>query len=215
MGVKQTVIKGIPVMMLRKSYIGELGWEVQTRAEYAQQLWDVLWHAGAPHGLTAAGRAAFSALRLEKCYRTWGMDMTTEHNPYEAGLGFAVQLDKRGDYVGKTVIQQYSQQAFTRRLRCLVIDDGHSMVLGKEPVYRGDQSIGYVTCSEFGYTIGKPIAYAWLPAAVGEGDSVGIEYFGRRIHATVTAEPLFDPQLSRAHDDRSSSAVDKRFKHLL
>lgn len=103
----------------------------------------------------------------------------------------------------------------TRRLQRLVIDNGHSMVLGKEPVYQDDQSIGYVKSSGFDYTIGKPIAYARLPAAVGKEGSVEIEYFGRRIQATVTEEPLFNPQLSRVHDDDSSTTVDRRFKHLL
>ena len=76
---------------MRLSYVGELGWELYTTADNGQRLWDVLWAEGQRHGIIAAGRAAFNSLRLEKGYRSWGTDMTTEHNPYEAGLGFAVQ----------------------------------------------------------------------------------------------------------------------------
>jgi glycine cleavage system aminomethyltransferase T len=71
------------------------------------------------------------------------------------------------------------------------------MVLGKEPVFYKDEPVGYVTSAAFGYTIGKPIAYAYLPGGVAEGDAVEIEYFGNRIRATVTPEPLYDPEMKR------------------
>ena len=88
---KQVRIGGVPVTAMRLSYVGELGWELYTTADNGQRLWDVLWAAGQPHGVIAAGRAAFNSLRLEKGYRSWGTDMTTEHNPYEAGAGLRRQ----------------------------------------------------------------------------------------------------------------------------
>ena len=88
---------------MRLSYVGELGWELYTSADLGLRLWDVLLAAGSDHGIIAAGRAAFNSLRLEKGYRSWGHDMTTEHNPYEAGLGFAVRPDK-GDFVGRAAL---------------------------------------------------------------------------------------------------------------
>ncbi|KAK2761405.1 hypothetical protein FQN54_001927 [Arachnomyces sp. PD_36] len=199
--LKKANIVGIPVIMMRKSYVGEQGWEIQTSAEYGQRLWDALWQAGRPHGLVAAGRSAFNALRLEKGYRTYGVDMTTEHDPYEAGIEFAIARDKKEDYIGKAALIRRSQQPPARLLRCLTIDDGRSMVLGKEPVYHCDQPVGYVTSAAFGYSIRKPVAYAWLHSELTEGEPVEIEYFGRRISATVTAEPLYDRQMSRLIDD--------------
>jgi glycine cleavage system aminomethyltransferase T/glycine/D-amino acid oxidase-like deaminating enzyme len=193
---KRATIGGIPVTALRLSYVGELGWEIYASAENGQKLWDVLWEAGQEHGVVAAGRAAFGALRLEKGYRSWGADMTTEHDPYEAGVGFAVKSAKE-DFVGKAALEGRSVETSSRRLRCLTIDDGKSMVLGKEPVLSGETAVGYVTSAAYGFTIGKPIAYAYLPAEIGEGDQVEIEYFGQRIAATVTPEPLFDPSMSR------------------
>ncbi|MNR42423.1 glycine cleavage system aminomethyltransferase T [compost metagenome] len=90
-----------------------------------------------------------------------------------------------------------SEESSARRLRCLTVDDGRSLVLGKEPVFYKDQAVGYVTSAAYGYSGRKPIAYAYLPAAVSLGDSVEIEYFGRRIQATVTEDPLYDPTMSR------------------
>jgi glycine cleavage system aminomethyltransferase T len=189
-------IGGIPVTAMRLSYVGELGWEIYTSAEYGLRLWDVLWEAGQELGVIAAGRAAFNSLRLEKGYRSWGHDMTTEHNPYEAGLGFAVRPQK-GEFVGRDAIAGLSADTVTRKLSCLTVDDRRSVVLGHEPVYVDGRPAGYVTSAAFGHTIGAPIAYAWLPASATPGTAVEIEYFGRRIPATVATEPLVDPEMTR------------------
>ncbi len=194
--LKKATIGGVPVTMMRLSYVGELGWEIYTTAENGQRLWDVLWDAGQPYGVVAAGRTAFNALRLEKGYRAWGTDMTTEHDPYEAGVSFAVKAAK-DDFVGKDALVGHSVETASRRLRCLTVDDGRSVVMGKEPVFFDGEAVGYVTSAAFGYTIGKPIAYAYLPASVVEGDSVEIEYFGSAVKATVTPEPVYDPTMSR------------------
>lgn len=193
---KEISVGGIPVTAMRLSYVGELGWELYTTSEYGLKLWDLLFEAGREHGIVAAGRGAFNSMRLEKGYRLWGTDMTSQHHPYEAGLGFSVAKDKVG-FVGCEALAARKEQPATRALRCLTVDDGTSMVLGKEPVYVNGEAAGYVTSAAYGYTVRKPIAYAWLPAAVGIGDSVEIEYFGKRIAATVTAEPLFDPGMER------------------
>jgi glycine cleavage system aminomethyltransferase T len=189
-------IAGVPVTAMRLSYVGELGWELYTSAEVGQRLWDVLWAAGQDLGVIAAGRAAFNSLRLEKGYRAWGHDMTTEHNPYEAGLGFAVRRQK-GAFAGREAIASISDDTISRRLSCLTVDDGRSVVLGHEPVFLDGRPAGYVTSAAFGPTVGRPIAYAWLPAWATAGTSVEIGYFGTRIPATVAAEPLVDPEMTR------------------
>ncbi len=183
----------VPVTALRVSYVGELGWELYTSAEYGLKLWDTLWDAGQPLGVVAGGRAAFNSLRLEKGYRLWGVDMTTEHNPYEAGVGFAVKLDK-GDFLGRDALVDLPPP--TRKLTCLTMDAPESVVLGKEPVWHDGRPAGYVTSAAFGHTIGKPIAYAWLPV-LDPGTPVEVEYFGERLAATVAEEPLFDPKMTR------------------
>jgi glycine cleavage system aminomethyltransferase T/glycine/D-amino acid oxidase-like deaminating enzyme len=186
-------VAGVPVTAMRVSYVGELGWELYASAELGLRLWDVLWDAGRRHGVIAAGRSAFDSLRLEKGYRSAGVDMTTEHDPYEAGLGFAV---RPGSYVGAEALAGKGQPA--RRLVPLLLSDPSQVVLGKEPVFHDGAAVGYVTSAAYGYSIDASIAYAWLPAAVAEvGTAVQVEYFGERLAATVATEPLFDPERKR------------------
>jgi glycine cleavage system aminomethyltransferase T/glycine/D-amino acid oxidase-like deaminating enzyme len=194
---KELHVGHVPVTALRLSYVGELGWELYTTADMGLKLWDALWEAGREHELVAAGRSAFGSLRLEKGYRSWGTDMTTEHDPFEAGLGFAVRMDK-GDFVGRAALEGRGEAAATRRLACLTLNDPDAVVMGKEPVWVDGGPAGYVTSAAFGYSIGRSIAYAWLPAeAASPGREVEIEYFGERLRAVVVAEPLFDPAMAR------------------
>lgn len=189
-------IGAVPVTAMRLSYVGELGWELYTTADMGLKLWDTLWEAGQGSGIVAAGRGAFNSLRLEKGYRSFGTDMTCEHDPYEAGLGFAVKMDK-GDFIGRAALERRAADV-TRRLTCLTIDDPRSVVMGKEPVYDGDRPVGYVTSAAYGYTIGKGIAYAWLPAELATtGRTLRLGYFDQRIPAVVAEEPLFDPSMQR------------------
>jgi glycine cleavage system aminomethyltransferase T/glycine/D-amino acid oxidase-like deaminating enzyme len=193
---KRLHIGNVPVTAWRLSYVGELGWELYTSADLGLRLWDTLWQAGQEHGIIAAGRGAFNSLRLEKGYRSFGTDMTFEHDPYQAGVGFAVRLDK-GDFLGRDAVLE-RKESVDKTLACLTIDDPADTVLGKEPVYVDGRPAGYVTSAAYGYTIGKGIAYAWLPtAAARPGQQVEIQYFDRRVPATVTTEPLFDPQMTR------------------
>ncbi|PRY16706.1 GcvT family protein [Kineococcus rhizosphaerae] len=193
---KPAVVGGVPVTAMRLSYVGELGWEIYTSAEHGARLWDALWEAGQESGIVAAGRAAFNSLRLEKGYRSWGTDMTIEHDPYAAGVGFAVRspLDS---FVGGPALEGRAQRTPDQRLVCLTVDDGTSVVLGGEPVLVDGAPAGYVTSAAFGHTVGRPIAYAWLPGATAVGDHVQISYFGRPVAATVAAEPLVDPGMEK------------------
>ena len=194
---KPVRIGGVPVTAMRLSYVGELGWELYTTADYGQRLWDTLWQAGSEFGIIAGGRAAFNSLRMEKGYRSWGSDMTTEHNPYEAGLGFAVRPQK-GEFRGRDAVLEMSDDTVSKKLVCLKINDGTSVVLGHEPVLVDGEPAGYVTSASFGHTVGAPIAYAWVPAGSAEpGAAVQIRYFDRLVSATVVAEPLVDPEMAK------------------
>ena len=178
--------------MLRVSYVGELGWEIYTSAEYGAALWDLLAEAGQPHGVIAAGRIAFNSLRIEKGYRLWGTDMTAEHQPAAAGVDFAVRMTK-DDFVGKAALGDTPQDI----LRSIVFDDPAAVVLGKEPVYGDGGCVGYVTSAGYSATIGRTIAYAWLPADIQIGDPVTVDYRGTRFTAVLHAEPVVDPDMAR------------------
>ena len=194
---REIYVGEVPVVAMRVSYVGELGWELYAPADMGLRLWDLLSEAGRPLGVVPAGRGAFSGLRLEKGYRMWGTDVTAEHDPYEAGLGFAVKPEK-GDFVGKEALLRRREEGPRRKLTCLVLDDPNVVVMGSEPVYHDDRTVGYVTSAGYGYSIGRSIAYAWLPPELSEeGSQVEVGYFGGRYGAAVAEEPLFDPAMKR------------------
>ena len=187
----------VPVVAIRISYVGELGWELYAPSEYGLHLWDVLWEAGQDQGVIAAGGGAFDSLRLEKGYRLWGADISPEYNPYEAGLGFAVRL-KKGDFLGRAALQRVKEEGVRRKLCCMVFDDPSTVVMGREPILDGDRVLGYVTSANTGHTVGQSIVYGYLPVehAV-EGARVEVLYFGRRHPASVVGEPLYDAEMTR------------------
>ncbi len=181
----------MPCLAYRVTYVGELGWELYCRAEFGLRLWDTLWKAGRQHGLVAGGYKAIDSLRLEKGYRVWGADITPEETPYEAGLGFAVKLDK-GNFLGREAL--VSAREPERVLRCLTLAEPRAVALGSEPVRVGDRLVGRVTSGGYGYTVGRSIAYAYLPAQeAAVGTDVAVEIFGDWVAGSVTPEPLFDP----------------------
>ncbi|MGO3089671.1 MAG: GcvT family protein [Galactobacter sp.] len=195
--VHQISVAGVPVTAMRLSYVGELGWELYASADVGSRLWDLIFEAGQDFGIIPAGRNAFDSLRLEKGYRSWGSDMTTEHEPTQAGIGFAVRPEK-GPFVGADALEARAATT-TKRLRTITIDDPASIVLGKEPVYLagGEKVAGYVTSAAYGFTLGHPIAYAWLPNSVELGDKVEVEYFGERLPATVQEDVMVDPGMQK------------------
>jgi glycine cleavage system aminomethyltransferase T/glycine/D-amino acid oxidase-like deaminating enzyme len=194
MTAQQITVGAVPVRALRVTYAGELGWELYAGAEYGLALWTALMSAGAEHGLVPAGYRAIESLRLEKGYRVWGSDITSETNPYQAGLGFCVKLDKPGGFLGAEALRAVREQGITTTLACLVLEDPRVTVLGGEPVRAGDQVCGRVSSGGYGYTVQASIAYAYLPLAQAEpGTTLQIDLFGVWSPATVVAQPLFDP----------------------
>ena len=126
--------------------------------------------------------------------------MSTEHDPYEAGLGFTVKPEK-GDFIGREALLRRKAEGMRRKLGCLVLDDSNVTVMGSEPVYHDGEAVGYVTSAAYGYSVRKSIAYAWLPPELAEfGTTLDIEYFEERQAAAVTEEPLFDPAMERMRD---------------
>jgi dimethylglycine oxidase len=191
---KRVTIGYVPALASRLSYVGELGWEIYTTTEYGLALWDTLWEAGQPFGMIAAGGGAFETLRLEKGYRLWGADIHTDYNPYEAGLGFAVR-PRKGDFLGREALERIRAEGVARKLCCLTLDDPAVVVMGKEPILDGDRVLGFVTSANYGYAVGKSIVYGYLPTDYAqEGTGVKVYFFGQRHAATVTKEPLYDPE---------------------
>ena len=191
MRAREIDVGSVPCLALRVTYVGELGWELYCPMEFGLRLWDAIWEAGRDHGLVAGGYKAIDSCRLEKGYRVWGADITPDDTPFEAGLGFAVKLDK-GDFIGREAL--LGRQEPERRLACLVLADPRAVALGSEPVRIDGETVGRVTSGGYGYTVERSIAYAYVPAANAEpGQPVEVEIFGEWIAGEVAAEPLYDP----------------------
>jgi glycine cleavage system aminomethyltransferase T/glycine/D-amino acid oxidase-like deaminating enzyme len=198
MSLREITLGDVPVRALRVTYVGELGWELYCPTEYGVALWRALWEAGEPHGMVAGGYRAIDSMRLEKGYRVWGADITPDETPFEGGVGFCVKLDKPGGFIGRDALLEAKERGPRFRLRCLALDDPHSVALGNEPVRVEGQIAGRVTTGGYGYTVGHSIAYAYLPPdRAGEGMPVEVEIFGRWIPGHVAREPLLDPDGER------------------
>jgi 4-methylaminobutanoate oxidase (formaldehyde-forming) len=197
MRAQEITVGPVPCLALRVTYVGELGWELYCPAEFGLRLWDTIWQAGREHGLVAGGYKAIDSLRLEKGYRVWGADITPDETPYEAGLEFAVKLDK-GDFIGRQALAEVNDRELERQLACLVLEDPRSVALGSEPVRLDDEITGRITSGGYGYTVGRSIAYAYLPAVKAQpGQAVEVEIFGEWVGGEVAGEPLWDPQGER------------------
>jgi 4-methylaminobutanoate oxidase (formaldehyde-forming) len=191
MRARELAVGPVPCLALRVTYVGELGWELYCPTEFGLALWDTLWEAGRGQGLVAGGYKAIDSLRLEKGYRVWGADITPDDTPYEAGLGFAVKLDK-DDFIGREALLEAQEPE--RRLACLVLSDPRSVALGSEPVRVEGERVGRVTSGGYGYTVERSIAYAYVPAGYAQPEQpVEVEIFGEWISGEVAPEPLFDP----------------------
>ncbi|MCK2238797.1 MULTISPECIES: FAD-dependent oxidoreductase [unclassified Crossiella] len=195
---QETTVGDVPVRALRVTFAGELGWELYCSSEYGAALWRTLWEAGQEHGVIAGGYRAIDSLRLEKGYRLWGSDLTPERTPYEAGLGFCVKPDKPGGFHGREALLRRKEAGFTHRLRCLTLDDPLAWPLGSEAVRVGGEVLGRVTTGGYGYSVGRAIAFCYLPVdRVKIGTEVEVEIFGRWVPGVVERDPLFDPKGTR------------------
>jgi glycine cleavage system aminomethyltransferase T len=191
MTARELSVGPVPCLAARVTYVGELGWELYCPTEFGLRLWDTIWAAGREHGLVAGGYRAIDSCRLEKGYRVWGADITPEDTPWEAGLDFAVKLDK-GDFIGRDALLE--RRVPERRLACLVLEDARAVALGSEPVRIDGATVGRVTSGGYGYTVERSIAYAYVPADKAEpGRPVEVEIFGDWIGGEIAREPLYDP----------------------
>ena len=189
---KQIYVGEVPVIALRVSYVGELGWELWAPTEYGQRLWETLRDAGKDLDVRPMGGGALESMRLEKGYRLWGTDIDTDSNPYEAGLGFAVDLDT--DFIGKAALESAKEAGVDNEITPITLDDSDDVLLSGRPVLVDGEPVGYVQAADFGYSIGKSIAYTYLPTEyTAAGTDVQVRCEGELYDATVRDEPLFDP----------------------
>ncbi len=190
---RMIAVGAVPVTALRLSLVGELGWELYTSVDYGLHLWDIIWDAGYDFNLIAAGHGALNALRLEKGFRMVGYELTAEINPFAAGIGHVVNVEK-SDFIGRDALIQAKRQLITHRLCCIALDDPSVVLVGNEPVLNEQgQVIGSVTSAGYAYATQQSIAYAYLPVQHATVDTkVTLVYFDLHYTGRVVAEPV-DP----------------------
>jgi len=194
MQARQLRIGGASALAQRVTYVGELGWELYVEPGWAVQVWDRLMAAGHKHGIRPGGYRALDSLRMEKGYRYYGTDLTLLDNPFEAGLGFCVQLDK-GEFNGREALAAARDTGIKRRLRTLAVGgEDYLPIYGGEAVHGADGVVGRVRSCGYGFTARKNLAYSYLPIQIGPGGQVQVEVFGSLVKATVTKDAVIPRQ---------------------
>ncbi|MBL4786970.1 MAG: GcvT family protein [Cohaesibacteraceae bacterium] len=201
--IKTIGIAGCPVMALRVTYVGELGWELHLPVEYAITVYEAIMEAGREHGLINAGYRCIESCRLEKSYRAWGADIGSDHTPLEAGLGWAVKLKKDIPFKGREASQKQKSEGVKKMMACFTIDDPEILLVGRETIYRNNKRVGWLSSGGFGHTIGKSIGLGYVrnpdgvdQAYVLEGD-YELEVATVRIKCNVHMKPLYDPTMKK------------------
>ena len=182
-------------LAVRIGYVGELGYELYIDQEYASHVYDTLKTAGQASGIADAGYRAIDAARMEKGYLYWSGDITPDYNPYEAGLGFCVALDK-GDFIGREALATIKADGVKRRLVSYTVD-GFAPFHGGEAVLLDGKVVGSTASTGYGYTLGKTIAFGYLPTEIATGEHFQIEAFGRTYEARRGARTLYDAKMER------------------
>jgi len=187
-------IGGAAALAQRVTYVGELGWELYVEPGWAVQVWDRLISEGRAFGIRAAGYRVLDSLRMEKGYRYYGTDLTLLDNPFEAGLGFCVQLDK-GDFNGRDALVAARESGIKRRLRTLAVGgDEYLPIYGGEAVHADGKVVGRVRSCAYGFTAKHNLAYSYLPIEIERGGKVQVEVFGQLVAATVTSDAVISKQ---------------------
>jgi heterotetrameric sarcosine oxidase gamma subunit len=204
MTAQQIHVGYAPVLAIRVTYVGELGWELHVPAEYALGVYDDLAAAGGDLGFRPVGLAAMSSLRLEKGYRDFGVDIDNTDNPLQAGLGFAVAWDKPGGFTGRDALLAARAEGPPRsRVVGLLAEDPAADLFGNEPVFRGGERVGYVRAAAYGHTVGGGVGLAQVTCSDGVTAEwlKGAEFRVRTPRGDVPARlqiaPFYDPQRLR------------------
>ncbi|MEO1102987.1 MAG: glycine cleavage T C-terminal barrel domain-containing protein, partial [Pseudomonadota bacterium] len=194
------VVAGVPVRALRVSFVGELGWELHHRIEHQATLYDALMDASPGNGPRPFGLRAMESLRLEKGYRAWRTDLTTERTVLEAGMDRFVKLDPGRTFRGRGAIEYQVENSLPSRLATLRVDTADADAMGGEPVWRegANAPIGFVTSGGYGHATSTSLALAYINAddAV-EGGRVAVTLLGERRPAQITFDAVYDPSNER------------------
>jgi len=192
-------VSGIKTLALRVSYAGELGWELHIPMQNVAELYDSLMDTGTEFGIENFGTYAMNSLRMEKAYKGWGSELTTEITPNEAGLERFVDFSK--SFIGREATLSRKLLGINTKLVYLEVEANDTDCLGNEPVLNGEQIIGVTTSGAYGHTVRKSLAFAYVhPQYADTGTNFEIRILGQNCSATVLKEAAYDPQNLRLKD---------------
>ncbi len=196
LSAREIEVAGVPVRALRVSYVGELGWELHHPMDRMDALYDAVMEAGEAWGVRDCGLYAMNALRMEKGYKAWGLELTTELTPLEGGLDRFV--DMASPFVGKDAVAARAAEGARPRLVYLSVDADDADAHGNEPVYADGRLVGLTTSGAYGYAAGQSLAFAFVEPDLAAPDTeLEVAILGRRRGARVLAEPVYDPRNDR------------------
>ncbi len=190
-------VTGIGLRALRVNYVGELGWELHVPMSQLEPLYDAVWSAGSSFGMGDFGVYAVNSLRMEKAYRGYGAELTTEITMIDADMERFVKFDKE-QFTGKEALLNRKEEGSDFQLVYAQVASSDSDIRGGEPVYDGESVIGVTTSGAYGHTVGKQLIFAYVKPLKGSpGSTFEIEILGERYSAEVLSEPVFDPENKR------------------
>jgi glycine cleavage system aminomethyltransferase T/glycine/D-amino acid oxidase-like deaminating enzyme len=187
----------------RMTYVGELGWEIYVPTDFAVTVYDAIVGAGADLELRDAGYYALESLRVEKGFRAWGREVTPDYTPYEAGLGFAVRLDKKVPFIGRDALLRQKEAGVKRRLAFFTLDDPEALPLGGESILRDGETVGEITSAAYGHTLGCAVGLGYVHNEGGvdkafiESGTYRIDIAGETFAARAHMRTPYDPKAER------------------
>ena len=195
---KEAEVAGVKkVRLLRVNYVGELGWELHVPMADMPKVFDALTKAGKPYGLKLFGTYAMNSLRMEKSYRGWGSELTTEIDMFEASMERFIRLEKP-EFSGKAATLSMHQRGARMKLVPLEVANTDSDCVGNEPVYSGDRIVGLTTSGGYGHAVRKSLAFAYVdPKMTGVGTGFDVLMFGEKRKASIIGESPWDPANAR------------------
>ena len=194
----QTIdVSGIELRALRVNYVGELGWELHVPMNQLKPLYEAVWSAGESFGIADFGTYAMNSLRMEKAYRGYGSELTTEITMIEADMERFVKFDKEY-FIGKEALLRYKSEGGSLKLVYAQVSASDSDIRGGEPVFDGESVIGMTTSGAYGHTVGKQLIFAYVfPAKAAPNATFEIEILEERYKAEVLSQPIYDPENQR------------------
>ena len=200
---REVSIAGAPVLALRITYVGELGWELHIPTEFTVSVYEALMEAGKDYGITNAGYRAIESLRLEKGYRAWGSDIGPDHTPLEVGMSWAVKLQSNILFQGREALLEQRAKPLQKRLACFTVENPDVVLLGRETIYRNGERVGWLASAGWGYTVAKNIGYGYVRNANGVDQDYllsgeyELEVATERVSCEIHLKPLYDPKMEQ------------------